>query len=361
MRRLLACSSSRKKGFFMRAATASAWSQQRTLCGARVAAALAALGICGSGWIVAAQQPPVGDSGSAAPAAPLVAPMPDLPAKGQETFFSAHAAVDALVSALKQNDNDALAKMLGPDAQKLLSSGDATEDERNRQQFLEKYGQMHRMVTEENGLTTLFVGAENWPTPLPLAHRGHLWYFDTPAGEKEVLYRRIGENELTVIKVCDELVAAEKEYDAQPRDGSSVRQYAQRVLSAPGKENGLYWQTASGGAESPLGPLLASAEAEGYPQDRSWHLTPFNGYYFRILKSQGPDAPGGARSYLSGGKMTGGFAFVAYPAGYRSSGVMTFIVDDDGVVYQKDLGPKTEQIAKSMAAFNPDHSWTKAD
>ena len=319
-------------------------------------AALAA-GFLAFGGMAAAQQP---SNATAAVATPIAAPLPDLPAKQQQTFASAESAVNALVAALKIDDNSALDRMLGPEAQKLLSSGDATEDARDRQQFLQKYAQMHRLVTEGNGLTTLFVGAENWPTPIPIAHRGYLWYFDTPAGEKEVLYRRIGENELTVIQVCKELVKAETEYDAQPHDGAAKGQYALKMLSSPGKQDGLYWQAAAGHSESPLGPMLASAEAVGYPQGASPRRSPFYGYYFRILKAQGANAPGGAKSYVSNGKMTGGFAFVAYPAEYRSSGVMTFIVGSDGVVYQKDLGPRTAQVAKAMKTYNPDRSWTQA-
>ena len=329
----------------------------RNVRGSRFTAMLVVSGTFWFGWMVAAQPA----RNTSASAAPLVAPVPDLPVRGQQTFTSAQAAVNALVSALKQHDNAVLSKMLGPDAQNLLSSGHAAQDEQDRHQFIEKYEQMHRLVTEGNGLTTLYVGAENWPAPLPIAHRGYLWYFDTPAGEKEVLYRRIGENELAAIQICEEMVAAEKEYDAQPRGASAIRQYAQRIRSTSGKENGLYWHTASGRAESPLGPMLAAAEAAGYPQGASPHRVPFYGYYYRILKAQGPAAPGGAKSYLSDGKMTSGFAVLAYPAEYRSSGVMTFIAGPDGVVYQKDLGPQTVQMARSMAAYNPDSSWTKAD
>ena len=331
---------------------------ERCVSGGGLTVAALALGFLSFGGIVAAQRRP---DAQATAASSIAAPLPDLPAKGQQTFASAEDAVNALVAALKTGDETALAKMLGPDAQKLLSSGDAVEDARDRQQFLEKYAQMHRMVTEGNGLTTLFVGAENWPTPIPIAHRGFLWYFDTPAGEKEVLYRRIGENELTVIKICHELVQAEQDYHAQPHDGAKERQFAQRMLSSPGKQNGLYWQTAAGRPESPLGPMLALADADGYPQAASPRRSPFYGYYFRILKAQGPDAPGGEKSYISKGRMTAGFAFVAYPAEYRSSGVMTFIVGSDGVVYQKDLGPRTAEIAKSMKSYDPDRTWAKAE
>ena len=282
------------------------------------------------------------------------------PQKGQHTYATAQDAAQALVAALKENNSRALLAVLGPDAGNLVSSGDAVEDQQDREQFLEKYKQMHRLVTELDGQTTLYVGAENWPMPIPLAHESNAWYFDTVTAKSEILYRRIGRNELTVIQVCRELVAAEKEYQAAVHDGSVQKEYAQKMMSSPGKQNGLYWPAAAGATQSPLGPLAASAEQEGYAEGSSPRKTPFYGYYFRILKAQGANAPGGAESYLAGGKMTRGFAFLAYPAEYRSSGVMTFLVGQDGVVYQKDLGKKTGEIAKSIKAFDPDPSWQEA-
>jgi hypothetical protein len=283
------------------------------------------------------------------------------PQKGQHTYATAQGAVQALVAALEKNDSHALIAVLGPDAETIVNSGDAVEDQQDHEQFLAKYKQMHRLVTELDGLTTLYVGAENWPMPIPLTHEGNAWYFDTVTAKSEILYRRIGRNELAVIQVCGELAAAEKEYHAVAHDGSTQKEYAQKIMSSPGKHDGLYWQATAGAAQSPLGPLVASAEQEGYAEGSSPRKTPFYGYYFRILKAQGANAPGGAESYLVDGKMTRGFAFLAYPAEYRSSGVMTFLVGQDGVVYQKDLGKRTAEIAKSIKAYDPDPSWQEAD
>jgi hypothetical protein len=277
------------------------------------------------------------------------------PEAGQKTFSSAGEASKALVSAAEANDETALLNILGKDAKDVVNSGDPVEDRNSREEFVQKYRQMHRLVTEPDGTTTLYIGAENWPTPIPLMHSGKEWYFDTAAGKKEILYRRVGKNELAVIQVCRELVDAEKEYYAQPHDGNSGNQYARKLMSDPGKKNGLYWQTSAGEAQSPMGPLVASAAAEGYSSDSGRAPVPFQGYYFRVLTGQQ------SGSYIVNGKMTRGFAFVAYPAEYRSTGVMTFIVDQDGVVYEKDLGPHTKQIAKSMTRYARDASWRKAD
>ncbi len=278
---------------------------------------------------------------------------------GQQTFSSAGEASQALVTALQSDDRKSLLTLLGPGATGILSSGDETEDKENREQFVQKYQQMHRLLTEPDGTTTLYIGAENWPTPIPLVHEGNTWHFNTAAGEQEILYRRIGNNELTVIHVCHELVDAEKEYDAQPHDGDSERQYAQKILSDSGKHNGLYWKPASGESASPLGPFVAAAEREGYAEDGTQKPQPFHGYYFRVLKGQGTH--GNAGNYVMGGKMTRGFAFLAFPAEYRSSGVMTFLVDQDGIVYEKDLGHKTPEITKSLARYDRGATWRKAD
>jgi len=275
---------------------------------------------------------------------------------GQKTFSSASQATKALVSALKTDNESALLEILGPNAKDIVSSGDATEDKTNRQEFVQKYQQMHRLVNEPDGTTTLYIGAENWPTPIPLEHKGSDWYFNTAAGKQEILYRRIGRNELSAIQVCRELVDAEQEYYGQPHDGETGSQYAQKLVSDSGKHDGLYWQASAGEAESPIGPMLAAA-AEGASPDKK--LDPFEGYYFRILTSQ--KEAGNIRNYVVDGKMTRGFAFVAYPAQYRVSGVMTFLVDQDGIVYEKDLGPHTVEIAKKLARYDRDASWRKAD
>ena len=280
---------------------------------------------------------------------------------GQKTYPSAQEASQALVEALKANDEVALLRILGPDAKEIVSSGDAVEDKANRADFVQKYQQMHRLVVEPDGTTTLYIGAENWPTPIPLIHKGGSWYFDTAAGKEEILYRRVGRNELAVIQVCHELVDAEKEYYAEPHDGDHGKEYARRLFSDPNKHDGLYWQADSGDPESPIGPLLASAGAEGYAHEPDQGPQPFQGYFFRILTRQDGKAPGGARNYIVDGKMIQGFAILAYPAVYGSTGVMTFMVNQDGVVYEKDLGRNTARTAKAIAAYDCDSTWRKAE
>jgi len=276
--------------------------------------------------------------------------------RGQKTFASPEDASAALFAAAKSNDEKTTLEILGPDGKQIVSSGDETEDAQGRATFVQKYQEMHRLVKEPDGTTTLYIGAENWPTPIPLMHKGGSWYFDTDAGKREILFRRIGRNEMSTIRVCQELAAAQKEYYSTQNQA-----YAQSILSDEGQHNGLYWKAAAGESQSPIGPLIASAVAEGYAKTQDGSPTPYRGYYFRILTRQGKNAPGGAKSYLADGKMTGGFAFVAYPAEYRSSGVMTFVVNEDGVVYQKDLGRKTAVLAKAMKEYNPDSSWQKAE
>jgi Protein of unknown function (DUF2950) len=276
--------------------------------------------------------------------------------QGQKTFSSPEEASNAFVTAAQSNDEKAMLDILGTDGKQIVSSGDETEDAQNRANFVERYREMHRLVKEPDGTVILYIGAKNWPTPIPLVNKGNSWYFDTDAGKKEILFRRIGRNEISTIRVCQELVAAQKEYYSTQHS-----EYAQKIFSDAGQQNGLYWKAADGGPQSPIGPLVAAAVAEGYAKDQNGAPTPYRGYYYHILTRQGKTAPGGAKSYIVNGKMTGGFAFVAYPAEYRSSGVMTFIVGVDGVVYQKDLGKKTEVLAKAMKEHNPDSSWRKAE
>jgi len=276
--------------------------------------------------------------------------------QGQKTFSSPEDASNALITAEQINDEKTLLEILGPDATQLVSSGDSTEDSDNRANVVRKYQEMHRLVREPDGTTILYIGSENWPMPIPLMKTGDSWYFDTEAGKREILYRRVGRNEMSTIRVCQELAAAEKEYYTAEHTG-----YAQKFFSDEGQHDGLYWKAADGEPRSPIGPLVASAVAEGYAPDQNSAHAPYRGYYFRILTRSGKGAPGGAQSYLVDGKMTKGFAFVAYPAEYRSSGVMTFIVGVDGVVYQKDLGAETGAKARDMAEYNPDSSWHKVD
>jgi hypothetical protein len=271
---------------------------------------------------------------------------------GQKAFSSAEAATNALVAAAKSNDQKAMLEILGPDGKQIVSSGDDAEDAESRANFVERFQQMHRLVKEPDGTTILYIGAHNWPTPIPLVNKGKTWYFDTEAGKKEILYRRIGRNEMSAIRVCQELVAAQKEYSAQHGE------YAHKIFSDTGQQDGLYWKAANGEPQSPIGPLVADAAAGSFAQSQAGAPTPYRGYYFHILPGEGKE---GAKSYTVNGKMTGGFAFVAYPAEYRSSGVMTFIVNQDGVVYEKDLGHKTDVVAKDMKGYDANSGWHKSE
>jgi hypothetical protein len=278
---------------------------------------------------------------------------------GQKTFSSAAEAADAFATAAQNNDEAAILAILGPSARDLVSSGDPVADKERHDTFAAKYHESHQFAGAADGRTFLYIGTENWPTPIPLRQNGSQWYFDTDYGKQEILFRRIGSNELDVIKVCGAIVDAQRDYFGALHDGASEHQYAQRFHSTAGTQDGLYWVVKGSQGESPLGPLVAEAASEGYQHTGQPH--PFHGYFYRLLTSQGANAPGGAKSYIVAGKMTGGFALVAYPASYRDSGVMTFIVNQDGQVYQKDLGPNTDQIAGAMVAYDPDATWQPAN
>jgi hypothetical protein len=284
---------------------------------------------------------------------------------GQKAFSSPAAAADALAAATEKHDKQGMLAIFGPSAEDLVSSGDRVADKENNDRFVEKYHEMHRFVATGSGRVLLYIGAENYPLAIPLQKKGGQWYFDTAYGEQEVLYRRIGFNELNVIKVCGEIVKAEQEYRAALHDGDPAHQYAQKFRSTPEKQDGLYWEVKSGEQpESPLGPLVAEAASEGYgPRLHrvAGQPRPFHGYIYRLLTRQGAAAQGGAKDYIVDGKMTGGFALVAYPVRYRDSGVMTFVVNQDGQIYQKDLGPQTAQIASEMVEYNPDKTWQAVD
>src|SRR5258708_21147516 len=255
--------------------------------------------------------------------------------QGQRTFSSPEEASNALVTAAQNNDEEAMLDVLGPDGKQIVSSGDETEDAQNRANFVQRYQEMHRLVKEPDGTIVLYIGAKNWPTPIPLVNKGSSWYFDTDAGKKEILFRRIGRNEITTIRVCQELVRAEKEYHS-----AEHAEYAQKIFSEEGQYNGLYWKVAAGEPPRPIEPPVASAAAQGSASSHGHATTPYRGYYYHILTRQGKNAPGGVNRYIVNGKMTGVFAFVAYPPEYRPSGVMTFLVGGDGGVYHKDLGTK---------------------
>ena len=278
-------------------------------------------------------------------------------AVAQRQFATPEEAATALVDALRSNDQKALLAILGPGSKSLLSSGDSVRDRSVRERFVALYDETHRLEAG-GGKIVLEVGRDNFPLAIPIVPDGVSWRFDTAAGKEEILNRRIGQNELNTIQVCLAYVDAQREYYARDPDGDSLLQYAQRIASSPGKRDGLYWPTKPGEPESPLGSLAARARSEGYSKS-SDQPVPYWGYYYRVLTAQGKDAPGGAYSYLAKGQMMGGFALVAYPAQYGVSGVMTFIVNQDGVVYQKDLGPNSAAIARAIKEFNPDSTWKK--
>lgn len=276
--------------------------------------------------------------------------------QGQKTFTSPEEASAAFFKAAQSNDQKALLEILGPEGKEIISSGDDNEDARNRANFVEHYQEMHRLVKEPDGSFTLYIGAANWPCPIPIINKGNAWYFDTETGKKEILYRRVGHNEMSAIRVLQELVAAQKQYYS-----SHNNEYAQQIFSDQGQHNGLYWKAAPGEPESPIGPMVARAVARGYANIEDSDRVPYRGYFFHVLTRQGKNVEGGAKNYIVNGKMTDGFAFVAYPAEYRSSGVMSFIVGPDGVVYQKDLGKKSIFKALAIKEFNPDSKWSKAE
>lgn len=276
---------------------------------------------------------------------------------GQESYASPEAAISGLVDAVKSGNKAKLGAILGSHGSKLISSGDAVADEHGREAFIKAYNESSKLVAEGDAEAVLVIGKDDWPFPIPLAKSDNAWKFDTKRGEQEILNRRIGRNELAAIQVCLAIVDAEREYAASHLDSEGLPQYASSIVSAPDKHDGLYWPANPGEPQSPLGPLMAAAASEGYKPA----LAPYHGYYYRILAAQGKDAPGGEYEYFIKGRMIGGFAVVAYPARYRASGIKTFIVNHDGVVFEKNLGRDTVTIASKMAAYNPDSSWQRVD
>jgi hypothetical protein len=284
-----------------------------------------------------------------------------LAATEQMSFPTAEQAVQVLVGALKINDTQKLESILGPGSEELISSGDDVMDAQTRQKFIDAYEEYNKLVGVDDSRQVLHLGKNDWPFPIPLVKKESAWFFDTQAGKEELLNRRIGRDELNTIQTSLAYVDAQREYALKDPDGDGVKEYAQQFASDPGTKNGLYWQSEEGEEPSPLGDLVANATEEGYSRKGSGERTSYHGYYFRILKSQGPKASGGAYDYVVNGKMIGGFGLVAYPAEYGLSGVMTFVVNQDGVVYQKDLGPDTDTLATEMIAFDPDETWQKSD
>jgi hypothetical protein len=287
--------------------------------------------------------------------------MPSMGAAAQQSFKSTQAGADALVKALEGNDQTALRAIFGSEGSRLLSSGDPVADANYRAAFVKAYGEAHRVVPEGDTQARLVVGSDGWPMPIPMVKAVHGWRFDTIEGADEIIKRRIGRDELEAIQVCQAIVDAQRDYSASMLDKDGVPVYATRIISRPGQRDGLYWPAATGEAPSPLGALLAAAADEGYPSQGALRRTPYRGYYFRILKSQGADAPDGALDYMVGGKMIGGFAVIAYPARYGASGVMSFLVNHGGATYQSDLGPATTDAAVALKSFNPGPGWTKLD
>jgi hypothetical protein len=276
-------------------------------------------------------------------------------------FASPEDAGNALLAAGQSDDQAALLQIFGPDSKELLFSGDPVEDKGVVNAFVRAYGVMHRWRKMPDGSLTLLVGATNFPFPIPLKkNAAGQWFFDTDAGKDEVLARRVGRNELSIIQACRAVASAQKQYFSQLHDGATTKQYAVKFISDPGKQNGLYWQSAEGQPQSPLGPLAAFATSEGYTIKPDAHM-PFHGYYFRMLDGQSDKAKGGAKDYVVDGKMVRGFALVAYPAQYRNSGVMTFIINQDGMLYQKDLGEATTEMATAMTKFDPGAGWTQVE
>ncbi|MDX2166585.1 MAG: DUF2950 domain-containing protein [Deltaproteobacteria bacterium] len=274
----------------------------------------------------------------------------------QATFATPDEATQMLVTAIKAGDTKAMLSILGPEAKDLIDSGDPVADRTSWDKFAAAYDAAHALVANGDK-QVLEIGTDQWPFPIPLIQHDGRWHFDTPAGEQEIIDRRVGRNELSAMQVLLAIGDAEREYYVRNPQNAKLFQFAQKVHSAPGKRDGLYWVAKPGEPDSPLGPAVARARGEGYKQAGSGAGAPYHGYYYRILTAQGPDASGGAYDYVVRGAMIGGFALLAYPAEYDSSGVMTFMVNHEGVVYEKDLGPDTEKLARAMKLFNPDASW----
>jgi hypothetical protein len=280
----------------------------------------------------------------------------------QKTFKSPQQAFRAVVEAAGTNDTAKLLVIFGPEGREIISSGDAVADERARQRFVRAAGEGITFSKVNSKTVRAVIGKDKWPFPVLLVKSGKGWIFATEEGKDEIITRRIGRNELNTIEVCGTYVAAQREYAAKDRTGDGVLQFARHFLSSKNKKDGLYWEAAPGEEMSPLGPLIARASQEGYPvtKKNKKHI-PYHGYYFKILTRQGGNAPGGERDYVKDGRMVGGFALVAYPAIYGVSGIMTFMVNQEGIVYQTNLGPKAAEIAKAITKYDPDKTWSKVE
>ncbi len=291
----------------------------------------------------------------------LVAPVAWSAPADQKTFKTPEAATQALIKAAQAKDQNALLALLGPLAKPLVDSGDPVIDKNARDQFLERYKEASKLDKSDPKKVTLVIGKNEWPFPIPIVQDGSAWYFDSAAGAEEVINRRIGENELSTIQSCLAYVDAQQEFYLRNVGKDPLQHYANKLISSTGKKDGLYWPAGAGEPPSPLGEEFAEARAEGYLQPGAAKGSPFHGYIYRLLTRQGPQAPGGAYEYMVNGELLGGFGLIAFPAEYGSSGIMTFIVNHEGVVYSRDLGPHTEQVAMGIVEFNPDSMWTKED
>jgi hypothetical protein len=281
-------------------------------------------------------------------------------ASEQKTFATPAEAVQALVKAAEDGNQQEMLAVLGENGKELVYSGDPVQDKASWEKFVKSYRTKHALVTEDEKTRILQIGANDWPMPIPIVNDGGKWKFDTAAGKEELLYRRIGRNELGAIAACRGYIDAQKDYATVGHDGLPAGIYARKLMSSAGKQDGLYWETAEGEPASPAGPLLGQAGEEGYEsKGLGGKNQPYHGYFYRILKAQGAAATGGAKSYMDDGNLSGGVALVAFPAEYKVSGVMTLLINQDGVVYEKDLGEKTAEIAATMTEYNPDSSWKK--
>ena len=279
----------------------------------------------------------------------------------QKSFASPEEAVKALVEALRVNDRNELLAIFGPEGKEVISSGDEDMDRVGREQFLKRYEEMNKLESIAPDEVLLRVGNDDWICPIPFVKKGNVWFFDIEEGKAEILNRRIGRNELRVIEAFREYGDAQREYASKDRDGDGVLEFAQKFGSTEGKKDGLYWEVKEGEEESPFGPLVASAAKEGYTKKKQDAPRPFHGYYYRILTKQGKHATGGNFDYIVKGNLILGFAAIAYPARYGNSGIMSFIVNQEGVVYQKDLGKNSEKIAKAVKMYDPDKTWKKVE
>lgn len=281
----------------------------------------------------------------------------------QQTFASPEQAEKTLIAAVRAGSTADLIKIFGAEGKKLVFSGDPLADKTGRQKFTAAYAKMNELKTVDGDKAVILIGEDRWPFPIPIVKQGDAWHFDTEAGAQEIIDRRVGRNELNTIQVCRAYVDAQREYASRDRVGSGLLEYAQKFVSSAGKHDGLYWEVNPGEEESPMGPLVARARAEGYsPKDaKGKHKhTPYHGYYYKILTRQGKDAPEGPHDYIVNGHMIGGFALTAFPAKYGDSGIMTFVINHDGIVYEKNLGPQSAATARHMTEFNPDATWKKA-